>query len=144
MRKLELWESQMKLIREYEGDRLRISFDDFRRTKSYERLMAGLKALEADMRCWTPDGLVDNAYVVYARQLLVEALDGPYVDWDRTGIDERVRRVKWTVDDVCDLVYGLADNDYATLVKLNYETGRVISYVIDCMLDDKANKRRRR
>lgn len=131
------------MITTFIGGRRQIAFDDFRRTKSFKRLLSGLKALEADMRCWTQDNLVNDSYVVYARSLVEEALSGPYVDWGGTDVDERVRRMKWTTDEVVDLVYDLADNSYVELVSLDMNTGRAIACAIDCMLDSKHMGRKR-
>lgn len=125
------------MITTFIGGRRQITFDDFRRTKSFKRLLSGLKALEADMRRWTPDDLVNHAYLVYARSLVEEALSHPEWGGGSTNVDEAVRRVKWTNEDVMSLVANMADNHYPELVALDALTIKSIALFIGDMVEDR-------
>lgn len=124
------------MITTFIGGRRQITFDDFSRTKSFKRLLSGLKALEADMRCWNRDNLVNHAYVVYARSLVEESISHPEWGGWSINVDEAVRRVKWTNDDVMSLVTNMADNHYPELVALDYDTIKAISLCIEDLVED--------
>lgn len=125
------------MITTFIGGRRQITFNDFRRTKSFKRLLSGLKALEADMRCWTQDNLVNDAYLVYARSLVEEALSQAEWFGGSIDVDEAVRRVKWTNDDVLSLVTDMADNHYPELVALDAVTIKSIALCIRDMVEDR-------
>lgn len=125
------------MITIFKGGRRQITFDDFRRTKSFKRLLSGLKALESDMRCWTPDNLVNDAYVVYARSLVEEVLSHPEWGGGSINVDEAVRRIKWTNDDVLSLVTDMADNHYPELVGLDPVTVKAIAICIEHIAEDR-------